>query len=642
MRSRPRVIYWDNLPAPYAVERYNTLAGRGNLDFSVWFLRRTDPDRSWAVRESEWRFRGTYIEDPSEGLGSLNRFVRRCDEARPDLVLSLYGERPFVIGHAVLKALDIRTAVLVLPTFDAWIRRTWWKELAKGIIFRSADAAKVPGPDGLAYARRYGFPTERVSFVTQSVDVERYARPISAEERRCIRQRLGVDGCVFLYVGRFWTGKGLFVLLDAFRRVRAANPGVSLLMIGDGSDEGALRRAAGDREGVTFGPFVQAPELPAYYAAADVFVFPTLGDPHGQVIEEAHAAGLPIITTDAAGDVRRRVEEGVSGFIVAAGDAAPLAARMLELAADPGLRHVMGARGAERVKGWDHQVWAADFERFVNAAVAVPRRWTMAARATALAGTALVSAADVVARANVFRSRTSAAGTLAAARATFVARLNRLAMRLASLPWRLRAQREPTRRFGTRHGGWILPVGELTPPGVCYCVGVGEDTSLEDELLRSTNCLVWSFDPTPRSIAHVAKQPFDAARFHFVPVGVWHRTETRRFFGHQNPAFETHSAVNLWKTDSYFDAPCTTVAALMREFGHERLVLLKIAVEGAEWQVLQNILDDAVDARILCVVFCQPVPFWRVTAMVRRLRRGGYHYRRHDEWKFTFVRETGL
>jgi FkbM family methyltransferase len=641
MRSRPRVIYWDNLPAPYAVERYNTLADRGNLDFAVWFLRRTDPDRSWAVRESEWRFRGTYIEDPSAGLGSVHRFVRRCDEARPDLVLSLYGERPFVIGHAVLKALDIRTAVLVLPTFDAWIRRAWWKELAKGIIFRSADAAKVPGPDGLAYARRYGFPAERVSFVTQSVDIDRYSLAISADERRYVRQRLGVDGCVFLYVGRFWTGKGLFLLIDAFRRVRAADPGVSLLMIGDGPDEGALRRAVGDLEGVTFQPFVQARELPAYYAAADVFVFPTLGDPHGQVIEEAHAAGLPIITTDAAGDVRRRVEEGVSGFIVPAGEAAPLAARMLELAADPGLRHVMGARGAERVKGWDHQVWAADFEQFVSAALTVRRRSTMAARATDLAGRVLVTAAEVVARAHVFRNK-AAGGALTAVQTTVVARLNRLGMRLASLPWRLGAPREPMRRFGTRHGGWLLPVGKLTPPGVCYCVGVGEDTSLEDELLRRTDCLVWSFDPTPRSTAHVAKQPFDPARFRFVPAGVWDRAETRRFFGHQNPAFETHSAVNLWKTDSYFEAPCTTVAALMREFGHDRLVLLKIAVEGAEWQVLQNILDDAVDARILCVVFCQPASFWRVTAMVRRLRRGGYRYLCHDEWKFTFVRETGL
>ncbi len=434
----PRVIYWDNLPAPYAVERYNTLADRGNLDFSVWFSRRTDPDRTWDVDESAWRFAGTYIEDPSRGLGAIHRFVRRCNEARPDLVLSLYGERPFVAGHAILKALDVRTAVLVLPTFDAWVRRKWWKEFAKAVLFRSADAAKVPGPDGCQYARRYGFPEERVSFVTQSVDVERYARPISAEERQRVRARIGVEGCVFLYVGRFWKGKGLPVLIEAFRRALAVNPAISLLMIGDGPDEGELRRVAGDLESVTFWPFVQARELRPYYAAADVFVFPTLGDPHGQVIEEAHAAGLPIITSDAAGDVRRRVVDGVTGFVVPAGDAARLATRMLDLAADPDRRRSMGARGADRVTRWSHQVWAADFERFVTAALALPRRTTLAGRATAVAGKVLVSAADVAARGKIFGSKMATAGALRTAYATITARLNRLGMWLTSVPWRLR------------------------------------------------------------------------------------------------------------------------------------------------------------------------------------------------------------
>lgn len=300
----------------------------------------------------------------------------------------------------------------------------------------------------------------------------------------------------------------------------------------------------------------------------------------------------------------------------------------------------MGARGADRVTRWSHQVWAADFERFVTAALALPRRASLAGRATAVAGTVLVSAADVAARVKIFGRKVATAGAVRTARATFAARLNRLGIWLTSLPWRLRRPPGQVRRFGTRHGGWLLPVGKLTPPGVCYCIGVGEDTSLEDELLKRTDCLVWSFDPTPRSIAHVAKQPFDSARFRFVPVGVWDRTETKRFFEHRNPAYETHSPVNLWKTDSYFEAPCTTVTALMRDFGHDALVLLKVAVEGAEWRVLRNILDDAPEVRILCVVFCQPAPFWRVAAMVLKLRNHGYRYLCHDEWKFTFVRAS--
>ena len=393
----PRVVFWDNLPSPYGVEQYNALADRRSLDFSVWFCRRTDPDRSWEVNESEWRFTGTYIEDPSRGLAEASRFAHRCRAARPDLILSPYGDRLFVAGHLLIKALGIRTALFVQWTFDAWVRRAWWKELTKAVLFRSADFAHVHGPDGQRYARRYGFPEDRVFVVRQTTNVEHFARPVSAEERRRHRAQVGVDGCVFLYVGRLWKGKGLLFLIEAFRRARLVNNAISLLLVGDGVDERDIRGANGI-DGIVFRPFVQAHDLTAYYAACDVFVFPTLGDPWGQVIEEAHAAGLPIITTNAVGEVRQRVVDETTGFVVPAADAAAFTARMLELAAQPDLRRRMGARGAERVRSWGHDVYATEIERAVRACVAAPRRATFAARGMSAAGTAIIYAADTAAR----------------------------------------------------------------------------------------------------------------------------------------------------------------------------------------------------------------------------------------------------
>ena len=67
---------------------------------------------------------------------------------------------------------------------------------------------------------------------------------------------------------------------------------------------------------VIFAGFFQKAELPRLYAAADVFVFPTLGDPYGLVVDEAMACSLPIISTSAAGEIRDRVESGVNGFVV--------------------------------------------------------------------------------------------------------------------------------------------------------------------------------------------------------------------------------------------------------------------------------------------------------------------------------------
>lgn len=397
MPPLPRVVFWDTVPAPYGVEEYNALAARGTLDFSVWYARRADPERGWAVDEAEWRFPGTYVEDPSRGFADAHRFVERCRSTGPDLVVSPYGERPFVAGHPIFKALGIRTALVIEATFDAWVRRSWWKEIAKSVLFQSVDAAHA-GPGGVPAARRYGFPDDRIFVVRLTTNVELFARPLPADERSRLRRRLGVDGCVFLYVGRLRKPKGVLFLIEAYRQVRRVDDATSLLLIGDGTDEAEIRRAARGIDGIVFQPFVQRPDLPAYYAAADVLVFPTLGDVHGHVVEEAHAAGLPVITSEAAGDVRRRVSDGDTGFVVPPADAAALAERMRTLAADPALRRSMGARGAARVRMWGHDTYVAEVERLVSGCLAMPARASAAARVMTVAGSMIVYATDTAAR----------------------------------------------------------------------------------------------------------------------------------------------------------------------------------------------------------------------------------------------------
>lgn len=388
MIRRPRVIFWDNLPSPYGVEQYNLLADRGHLDLTVWFNARTEPDRSWTVDESTWRFAAEYIGNPGRSLHELRRFSERCRAFQPDVLVSPYGDLGYAAGHLVARALGIKTALVVQRTFDAWVRRAWWKETAKRVLFRSAETAQVPGPDGEDYARRYGFSAERIFPVTLTTNVDQYARTLSSDERREHRTRIGVEGCVFLYVGRLWKLKGLMHLIEAFGQARTANPAMSLLIVGDGVNESELRAAAAGIPGITFWPFVQAPDLYAYYAASDVFVFPTLGDPHGQVIEEAHAAGLPVIATSAIGDVRRRVADGVMGYVVAPGDAAALTKRMLELAADPARRRTMGECGAARARTWGHDTYAAEMETLVHKCLAAAPRANMSARVAAAAGRA--------------------------------------------------------------------------------------------------------------------------------------------------------------------------------------------------------------------------------------------------------------
>jgi hypothetical protein len=123
---------------------------------------------------------------------------------------------------------------------------------------------------------------------------------------------------------------------------------------------------------------------------ADVFVFPTLGDPNGLVVEEALAAGLPVISTANAGDIRSRIVEGVTGFVVPPFDPGALADRMRVLAADPAQRASMRQAGVRVAARFSMDRYADDFDVFVSGVLALPARSSPASMTARAAGAALV------------------------------------------------------------------------------------------------------------------------------------------------------------------------------------------------------------------------------------------------------------
>jgi len=142
---------------------------------------------------------------------------------------------------------------------------------------------------------------------------------------------------------------------------------VGLLIVGDGPEEETLKQRCMSCgiENVVFAGFQPRERLPEFYAMADVFVFPTLGDPYGIVVDEAMACSLPIISTSAAGEINDRIEDGTNGYIVPPQDSSALADRMLLLAGNPELRARMGEISAKRISSHTPEHWAEDFERMV-------------------------------------------------------------------------------------------------------------------------------------------------------------------------------------------------------------------------------------------------------------------------------------
>ena len=150
-----------------------------------------------------------------------------------------------------------------------------------------------------------------------------------------------------LFVGRFVPKKGIVVLADAVRHLRAAGDTTPIVCIGDGPQRPALDALARDAGGVTLTGWLPPEAVAARMAQAWSLLVPSIiaadGDAEGlpSVIPEAMAQACPIIGS-AQGGIAEAVQHGQTGLLVPPGDPIALAEAMHRLVSEPQLRHGLG------------------------------------------------------------------------------------------------------------------------------------------------------------------------------------------------------------------------------------------------------------------------------------------------------------
>ena len=240
------------------------------------------------------------------------------------------------------------------------------RRLYHEIYWRACDLLEAPafttGPDRRLIAvsggvRReladyYGADPAQVKVVYNGVEPGDFSVEALGPLRSPTRAALGVPEAapVLLFIGDFYR-KGLATAIAALARLKTLD--VHLLVVGRGEIEGFKARAAeaGVADRLHFVGF--QPDVRPYFAAADAFVFPTRYEPFGMVITEAMAAGLPTITSRAAG-ASEVITPGESGLLLErADDADELAARLDELLADPERMRAIGAAARQAAAGVD-------------------------------------------------------------------------------------------------------------------------------------------------------------------------------------------------------------------------------------------------------------------------------------------------
>jgi glycosyltransferase involved in cell wall biosynthesis len=169
-----------------------------------------------------------------------------------------------------------------------------------------------------------------LTVVGRGVDSERFT-PTARSEALRAQWQAGPETPVLLAVGRIAAEKNIELALRAFEQARLDRPDLRMVVVGDGP---ARARLTATHPAATFVGAKRGAELAAHYASSDAFLFPSLSDTFGNVVMEALASGLPVVSFNCAA-AAEHVDDGISGRLAVPGDEAGFIAATAAFAVAP-------------------------------------------------------------------------------------------------------------------------------------------------------------------------------------------------------------------------------------------------------------------------------------------------------------------
>lgn len=180
-------------------------------------------------------------------------------------------------------------------------------------------------------------------------------------------------------------------------------------------------------------------------------------------------------------------------------------------------------------------------------------------------------------------------------------------------------------------GGWRFAADKLDSRSIVYSLGVGDSIEFDIDLIERTGATVYAFDPTPYARDWVQRQDLPA-EFIFHPWAAGGEDGHLRLFRRMNRRGK--SADVMWTADSnagdaddFIDAPAYTIQSIMKQLHHNRIDLLKMDVEGAEYGILDALHAAESLPRQLLIEYHHRFPGIgkeRTAGSIEKLRRLGY------------------
>lgn len=253
---------------------------------------------------------------------AVNAILSALEQDRPDVV-AIPGYRTRLCRAALWWCKrNARIAILMSESRREDFPRVWWREQLKRLLVSQFDAAVVGGTPHAEYAAELGIPRDRIFLGVDVVDNEFWAKRAETARSNPVywRRLMGLPEHYFLAVGRFIPKKNFGGLVRSYALYHKAvgDRGWDLVICGTGPLEGKLRSLVielGQKDHIHFVGYKDAEQLGVFYGLASAFVHASAyAEQWGLVVNEAMAAGLPVLISRTVGCVHDLVHDGVNAF----------------------------------------------------------------------------------------------------------------------------------------------------------------------------------------------------------------------------------------------------------------------------------------------------------------------------------------
>ena len=180
--------------------------------------------------------------------------------------------------------------------------------------------------------------------------------------------------------------------------------------------------------------------------------------------------------------------------------------------------------------------------------------------------------------------------------------------------------------YGNKNASWTIHPDVISEKSIVYSFGVGNEISFDLSMIEKYDVTINAFDPTPKSVLWLKSQSLPQ-KFIFHQKGLASYDGKAEFALPENPNHVSASILNKNSSQGVFVAEVMKLETIMHELGHNKIDLLKMDIEGAEYDVIDSIIESKLDIGQILIEFhhrFENVGISKSKNAIKKLKNAGY------------------